>query len=129
MKKILIIEDELLLREGISEILTFEGFEVHQAANGEEGLQAVSQNLPDLILCDIMMPVMDGYEATQVIRSEEIDPEHHITIVAMTVNAMEGDREACLAAGLHDYIAKPIRPQDLTEAIERWKSQAEKMAA
>ena len=55
MKKILIIEDELLLREGISEILTFEGFEVNQAVNGEEGLQAVSQNLPDLILCDIMI--------------------------------------------------------------------------
>ena len=62
MKKILIIEDELLLREGISEILTFEGFEVHQAANGVEGLQIVSQYLPDLILCDIMMPVMDVYE-------------------------------------------------------------------
>lgn len=115
MKKILIIEDELLLREGISEILTFEGFEVHQAANGEEGLQAVSQYLPDLILCDIMMPVMDGYEVLNQLRKDE--STILIPFIFMTALTEKSDLRIGMELGSDDYITKPYTRSELLNAV------------
>ncbi|HEY0791620.1 MAG TPA: response regulator [Chthoniobacterales bacterium] len=81
----------------------------------------------DLALLDVQMPEMDGYEATQAIRQQEQRPESPclwnapIYIIAMTANAMQGDREKCLAAGMDDYLSKPVRPADLQDALARRK--------
>ena len=96
------------------------------ANNGLEGLQAIERRPYDLIFMDVQMPEMDGLEATRQIRARQTDPaatghfKSVIAIVAMTANAMQGDREKCLAAGMDDYLAKPVRPEDIREIIERW---------
>ena len=73
----------------------------------------------DLVLMDCQMPVMDGFEATRAIRERE-GTSCHTSIVAVTANAMEGDRQRCLAAGMDDYLAKPFRAGDLRRVLERW---------
>ena len=83
-----------------------------------EALQALDAKNYDLILMDVQMPEMDGYEATSAIRNGKIKPT--IPIIGLTANAMKGDREKCLDAGMDDYLAKPIRPQQLYDLIEKW---------
>jgi HPt (histidine-containing phosphotransfer) domain-containing protein len=73
---------------------------------------------------DIQMPVMDGYEATKEVRKQEQIRGGHLPIIAMTANAMEGDREKCLDAGMDDYISKPVKPEDLRQALLRWRDSA-----
>jgi len=87
------------------------------AADGLEAITANEQEAYDVILMDVQMPELDGLEATRRIRAAggELRP----WIIAMTANAMEGDREACLAAGMDDYVSKPIRPDELEAALER----------
>ncbi len=95
------------------------GCRVDKAANGREAVEMV-QSLPyDLIFMDCQMPEMDGYEATREIRRLEARGTHHV-IVAMTANAMKGDREKCLAVGMDDYISKPIQKGDLISALTRY---------
>jgi CheY-like chemotaxis protein len=77
-----------------------------------------------MIFMDVQMPEMDGFEATRQIRSRESEQQNHIPIVAMTANAMRGDRERCVASGMDDYISKPISRRSLAEAIERVASAA-----
>jgi two-component system, sensor histidine kinase and response regulator len=96
-------------------------------ANGREVLEAL-QGLPyDIILMDCQMPEMDGYKATQAIRHQEQGFERPcpwkapIYIIALTANAMQGEREKCFAAGMDDYLTKPIRPAELHAALERWQ--------
>jgi two-component system sensor histidine kinase/response regulator len=96
-------------------------------ANGREVLAAL-QSIPyDIILMDCQMPEMDGYEAAQAIRQLEArsDPpcswRPPVHIIALTANAMPGEREKCLAAGMDDYLTKPIRPAELRAALERWR--------
>jgi CheY-like chemotaxis protein len=100
------------------------GFEVLTAANGQEGVNAAAAN-PDLalILMDCQMPVMDGLAAARAIRAAEA-PERHVPIVALTGNAMPGDREACVAAGMDDYLAKPFSLTALRTTIDRWAGPA-----
>ena len=87
------------------------------AMNGVEALQAIADEEFDVVFMDCNMPEMDGYEATRRLR---LDPRFvHLPIIAMTANAMDGDREKCLAAGMTDYIAKPTRIEDLAAALER----------
>jgi CheY-like chemotaxis protein len=87
------------------------------AANGREAVEAFSDGAFDLILMDVQMPEMDGFEATRHIRELEEGTGGHITIAAMTAHAMAGDRERCLAAGMDDYVSKPLRKEDLLRAL------------
>jgi len=88
------------------------------AANGLEAIAALERQFYDVILMDVQMPEMDGLEATRQICARWPKPERP-TIIAMTANALQGDREACLAAGMDDYIAKPIRVEELVNALMR----------
>lgn len=115
MKKILVIEDELLLREGVSEILTFEGFDVFKAENGEIGILAVFQYAPDLILCDIMMPLMDGYEVLNQLRQNE--KTKLIPFIFMTALTERSNQRLGMELGSDDYITKPYTREELLKAI------------
>ncbi len=126
--RILLVEDNITNQTVAMVMLRKMGLSADAVANGQEALAALESIPYDLVLMDCQMPVMDGYETTQAIRSRErtgIDPQ--IPVIAMTANAMQGDREKCLKAGMDDYLAKPISPHDLADALCRWlpKSSAE----
>jgi CheY-like chemotaxis protein len=95
------------------------GYQTDVAGNGQEAVESVMTVPYDLVLMDCQMPVMDGFEATRIIRERE-GASRHTHIVAVTANAMEGDRERCLAAGMDDYLAKPFRAGDLRRVLGRW---------
>lgn len=96
------------------------GYHADVAANGRAVLEALERTSYDLILMDCQMPEMDGYEATAAIRAREVHTGLHIPIVAMTANAMQGDSEQCLQAGMDDYTSKPIQRDILIALIQRW---------
>ena len=96
------------------------GHHVTVAENGKAALHCWEAEPFDLILMDLQMPEMDGFEATQRIRTQEQTTGHHIPIVAMTARAMKGDRERCLESGMDGYVAKPIRQQKLHEELARF---------
>jgi CheY-like chemotaxis protein len=93
-------------------------------SNGREAVAAAEKNTFDLIFMDCQMPEMDGYQATEIIRDMEQKLGRHTPIVAMTANAMSGDRDECLAAGMDDYISKPIDAEELRWLITRWICQS-----
>jgi len=95
------------------------GCTVLLASNGREALREIERERPDLVLMDCQMPEMDGYDAATEIRKREGDLRR-TTIIAMTANALDGDRERCLAAGMDDYISKPVRQETLSAVLERW---------
>jgi len=99
-------------------LLKKKGCSVVTAANGAEAIEKLRTENFDLVLMDIQMPQMDGFEATARIRSGEV-PVADIPIIAMTAQAMSGDRERCLAAGMNDYVAKPLRAADLYTVVHR----------
>lgn len=99
------------------------GLSVHTVGNGREAVHAFENEKYDLILMDCQMPEMDGFAATRVIRKLESGAGRCTPIIAMTANAMVGDKEACIAAGMNDYISKPVELADLTRIIERWLPQ------
>ena len=90
------------------------------ACNGAEALDAVARETFDLILMDVQMPVLNGYDATRAIRQMELATGRHTPIVALTAHAMKGDREICLQAGMDDYLTKPIKTKELHEMLMRW---------
>jgi len=96
------------------------GYNVHLVINGREAVECSQTGCYDLILMDCQMPELDGFEATVAIREIEKNTGEHIPIIAMTANAMQGDRETCLSAGMDDYISKPINPKQLKQILERW---------
>lgn len=125
---ILLAEDGLVNQKVAVSLLQQRGHKVTVANNGSEALVALGRESFDVVLMDIQMPTMDGYEATAKIREKEKVSGKHITIVAMTAHAMKGDKERCLEAGMDGYIAKPIRAKDLYDTIEKtttkvWESQ------
>ena len=98
------------------------GCTIQIADNGEQALAALAEAPFDIVLMDCQMPVMDGFEATRQIRNDRsgrFNPQ--ITIIAMTANAMQGDRETCIAAGMNDYIPKPIAQANLLATLSQWK--------
>ncbi len=115
-KTILVVEDALLNIKLIREILTYRGDTVFEAANGREGIDLAIEKKPDLILMDIQMPVMDGMEATQLIKANPAT--RHIPIVALTGYAMDGDKKRMLEAGCDGYLSKPFRIKELLQAID-----------
>ncbi|MEO7597951.1 MAG: response regulator [Opitutus sp.] len=115
--RILIAEDNAVNLRVVSAQLQKLGHTFDTASNGEEALAALAKETYDVVLMDCQMPVLDGYEATRAIRSGTV--QRNIYIVAMTANAMEGDRENCLAWGMNDYVSKPVRVQELVTVLER----------
>jgi CheY-like chemotaxis protein len=106
------------------------GYTADAVANGIEALQALSAKPYDIVLLDVLMPEMDGYEAARRIRATWAKREaDRPRIVAMTGNAMLGDRERCLEAGMDDYISKPVRVEELKAALEKWGTAHAKPAA
>jgi CheY-like chemotaxis protein len=116
--RVLLAEDNLVNQKLAVRLLERRGHEVAIANNGSEALQKLAARTFDVVLMDVQMPEMDGYEATVRIRREEGQTGRHIRIVAMTAYAMKGDRDRCLEAGMDSYISKPVRARELFEAIE-----------
>ena len=99
-------------------LLEKQGYSVMVADNGRAALEAIDQERFDLVLMDVQMPEMDGFEATAAIRGKESATGTRLQIIAMTAHAMKGDEERCLAAGMDGYVSKPIQIQALSRAIE-----------
>jgi CheY-like chemotaxis protein len=116
--RILLVEDNDLNQEVATELLHDAGFIVDLAENGQLALDKLSAADYDIVLMDMQMPVMDGIAATQEIRKEK--RFNFLPIVAMTANAMQGDRDRCMAAGMNDHVAKPIEPEALWKALLKW---------
>jgi len=116
--KILIAEDRHDNMILIKETLRSTGYAVYTATNGQEAIDIAEKERPDLILMDMQMPVMSGFEATRQIR--ETEGLKDIPIIALTARAMKGDEEKALAAGCSDYLSKPVMPKDLLRKIEVW---------
>jgi signal transduction histidine kinase/DNA-binding response OmpR family regulator len=116
---ILLAEDNAVNQKLATLLLQKKQHKVHVVNNGVEALEALEQGSYDLVLMDVQMPEMNGIDATRAIRTREQENGRHILIIAMTAHAMKGDREECLAAGMDDYIAKPIRAAHLYEVIDR----------
>ena len=120
-KKILIAEDIAMNRRLIGDILKYHGYEILEAENGEEGIIKAKKHIPDLIIMDLQMPVMNGYEAIRILKNDPVTKD--IKIIAVTSFAMAGDREKALEIGVDDYIAKPINTRELPERVKRLLSE------
>jgi two-component system cell cycle response regulator DivK len=120
-KKILIVEDIPINRRLLRDILTYHGYEVIEAENGEEAVRIAREQKPDLIIMDLQMPVMNGYGAIKVLKSDPVTK--NIKILAVTSFAMAGDREKALEIGVDDYIEKPINTRELPERVKRLLSE------
>ncbi|MCF8129585.1 MAG: response regulator [Deltaproteobacteria bacterium] len=119
--KILLVEDNIVNRKVALSILKKLGLHADTATNGIEALEAMETTDYDLILMDIQMPEMDGFEATQQIRNPQSQIRNHdVPIIAMTAHAMQGYRDKCLDAGMNDYISKPVSPQSLGDLVTKW---------
>ncbi len=117
MPKILLVEDNEMNRDMLSRRLVRKGYEVLIAVDGAEGVEMSVSKEPDLILMDMSLPVLDGWQATTQIKA---NPEtQEIPVIAITANAMAGDREKCLAAGCDDYDTKPIEFPRLLDKIQK----------
>ncbi len=118
-KRVLIVEDNKVNQILAINLLKKRGYQVFAAENGRQAVEMVKSDNFDIVLMDVQMPVMNGFEATRHIREWEKQTGRHVPIIAMTANAMQGDREKCLKAGMDDYISKPIIPNKLFECIEK----------
>ena len=112
------MEDNDLNQEVATELLRDAGFVVDLAENGQIALDKIRAADYDIVLMDMQMPVMDGVTATGEIRKDARFKD--LPVVAMTANAMQGDRDRCLAAGMNDHVAKPIEPENLWKALLKW---------
>lgn len=116
-KKILIVEDILMNRRLIRDILMYYGYEIIEAENGEDAVRIAREQKPDLIIMDLQMPVMNGFEAIKILKSDPLTK--HIKAIAVTSFAMAGDREKVLAAGFDEYISKPLNTRELPAVVKK----------
>jgi len=116
-QRILVVEDNPQNRMLLKDLLEFHGFEILEAANGEEGIAAARKEMPDLILMDLQMPVLDGFAAGKILKEDPATK--HIKIIAVTSFAMVGDRERVMEAGFDDYISKPIDTRGLPTLLKK----------
>ncbi len=116
-KKILIVEDIPMNRRLIRDILTYHGYEIIEAENGEEAVRIAREQKPDLIIMDLQMPVMNGLDAIKILKSDPATKD--IKVIAVTSFAMAGDREKVLAAGFDEYISKPLNTRELPVMVKR----------
>jgi len=124
-KRILIVEDNQDSRELVVKVLKNKGYQMIEAVDGEEALEKVTREKPDLILMDILIPKIDGYEVAKRLKDQE--EFKHIPIIALTAHAMKGDREKFISIGFEGYISKPINVRELPEQIRsylrgKWES-------
>lgn len=117
--KVLVVEDNIVNQKVALGILKKTGIQAHAVENGVQALSALEEGFYHLVLMDLQMPEMDGFEATKRIRNCDKSYKN-IVIIAMTANALPGDRETCLAAGMNDYIAKPVTPKELIDKLDLW---------
>lgn len=117
--RVLLTDDNPVNQKLAVRLLEKRGHEVVVAGNGREALDALAAQSFDVVLMDVQMPEMDGFEATHLIRQREAVTGAHVPVVAMTAHAMKGDRERCLKEGMDGYISKPLQPTELFEAVER----------
>ena len=117
MKKILVVEDVDFNRDLLVQLLE-DDYEVIEAVNGQEGVEHAERERPDLILMDLSLPVMDGWEATRQLKAN--DNFRSIPVIALTAHAMKGDEEKALAAGCDDYLVKPLDEDELIAKIQKY---------
>ncbi len=117
LQRVLLVEDNKVNQILMQRLLQKNGYEVIIVENGRRAVNAVKESEFDVVLMDVQMPVMGGYEATRIIRRLEKKIGRHIPIIAMTANAMDGDREKCLEAGMDEYVSKPIRREELFKTM------------
>lgn len=121
MTKILLVEDNEMNRDMLSRRLQRKGYEIVMAEDGEKGIAMAGAEKPDLILMDMSLPIVDGWEATRRVKADAAT--RHIPIIALTAHAMSGDRDKALEAGCNDYDTKPI---DLARLLEKIEAQLKK---
>jgi CheY-like chemotaxis protein len=117
---VLVAEDNVVNQRIAVRMLEKLGCRVDAVANGYEAVEALQRMTYDGIFMDCHMPEMDGYQATAAIRAHEAVYGGHVPIIAMTANAMQGDREHCLEAGMDDYVSKPVRSEVLAAVVQKW---------
>ena len=117
MEKILVVEDVDFNRDLLVQLLE-DDYEVIEAVNGQEGVEHAERERPDLILMDLSLPVMDGWEATRQLKAN--DDFRSIPVIALTAHAMKGDEEKALAAGCDDYLVKPLDEDELIAKIQKY---------
>jgi len=117
--RVLVVEDNVINQKVVVRLLEKLGCRIEVAANGQEALTMLAQMAYDLVLMDCQMPEMDGFAATAAIRQREAHTEQHVPITAMTANAMQGDRERCLAVGMDDYMCKPVKAAELAALLHK----------
>jgi CheY-like chemotaxis protein/HPt (histidine-containing phosphotransfer) domain-containing protein len=128
--RVLLCDDNAINQKVATRLLQQMGYQPDLAGNGIEALSATERQTYDMIFMDVQMPEMDGLEATRIIRERQHEKsryptyDHQIIIIAMTASAMPGDRDKCISAGMDDYLAKPVRPEDMRTVVERWASAA-----
>ena len=127
--RVLLAEDNAVNQKIATRVLEKHGHHVTVAADGRLALAALDRATFDVVLMDVQMPEMDGFESTAAIRGHERETGNHLPIVAMTAHAMPGDRERCLAAGMDSYIAKPLKAAELIELLEKFADATQQEAS
>lgn len=125
MNKILVIEDEIFIRENLIELLEIEGFDAQGAENGLEGVQLVQQEPPDLILCDVMMPELDGYGVLETLRQDPATAK--IPFMFLTASADRSNIQKIRELGIHDYILKPFNVDKFLDVISNRLAEHQKI--
>jgi CheY-like chemotaxis protein len=117
MKKILVIEDDMNIRESLAELLETRSYQIFSADNGAAAITLIHKHNPDLIICDVMMPGMSGYEVLEIIRKDAATAT--VPFIFLSAKVMEADREKGLSLGANSYLTKPFRSTELFEVVDK----------